>query len=158
MDSGQEALSVLPTRAEVSVPGAGPAPAPSLELPAAARELLMSRGSQQGLRRDRSPLFPGDIASPWGVWVEGREQQLQESWGDAGACWNAHECVGCGCVCVQVFHAEMWVCLSIWCISVSLRVKVFVQQCDHICVILSVRLYIGDWSVCLCASMSLCAV
>ena len=61
-------------------------------------------------------------------------------------------------VCVQVFHAEMCVCLSIWCISVSLRVKVFVLQCDHICVILSVRLYIGDWSVCLCASMSLCAV
>ena len=66
MDSGQEALSVLPTRAEVSVPGAGPAPALSLELPAAARELLMSRGSQQGLRRDRSPLFPRGHRLPLG--------------------------------------------------------------------------------------------
>ena len=40
--------------------------APSSELPAAARELLMSRGSQQSLRRDRSPLFPRGHRLPLG--------------------------------------------------------------------------------------------
>lgn len=65
-----------------------------------------------------------------------------------------HVSVGVG-VCVQVFRAEMCACLSIWCISVSLCVKIFVYQCDHVCVILS---YISDWPVCRCASVSLCVV
>lgn len=57
--------------------------------------------------------------------------------------------MGLGCVCAGVLCKDVCPCLSVWCMCVPV-IKVFVHQCDHVCIILLVCLGIYVYSHCRC--------